>query len=89
MKVKAFGKTRTKTKRRDKNLPFRKRVCRFCKNKIKVIDYKDVKFLESFINEKGKMNSTRFTGNCARHQRRVAEAVKRARFMSLIPYMVY
>jgi len=91
MKVKAFNKTRgkSKIKRRDRNLPFRKRVCRFCKNKIKSIDYKDIKLMESFIMEKGKINSTRFTGNCARHQRRVAEAIKRARFMSLIPYVSY
>jgi small subunit ribosomal protein S18 len=89
MKVKTFSKTRSKTKRRERNMPFRKRVCRFCKNKIKTIDYKDIKFLESFITEKGKINSTRFSGNCARHQRMVAEAVKRARFMSLVPYMVY
>jgi len=89
MKVKAFNKSRTKTKKRDKKFPFRKRVCRFCKNKVKSIDYKDIKLLEAFITEKGKINSTRFSGNCAKHQRRVAEAIKRARFMSLIPYMSY
>ena len=65
---------------------YRKRYCRFCKDKIKNIDFKDVKLLESFISERGKMNSTRFSGNCAKHQRRMSQAIKRARFISLLPY---
>ncbi len=84
---------RLKTKRDVKNkkkgslLPARKRYCRFCTGKVKVIDYKDVKLLESFIKERGKIVSRRFSGNCARHQRRISEAIKRARFISLIPYV--
>ncbi|MCX5712358.1 MAG: 30S ribosomal protein S18 [Candidatus Omnitrophica bacterium] len=65
---------------------FRKRYCRFCKDKIKNIDFKDIKLLEGFISERGKMNSPRYSGNCAKHQRRIAQAIKRARYISLIPY---
>lgn len=67
----------------------RKKICRFCANKVKTIDYKDVKLLESFIKERGKMVSCRLSGNCAKHQRILAEAVKKARFMSLLPYVRY
>jgi small subunit ribosomal protein S18 len=65
----------------------RKRFCRFCVNKVKTIDYKDTKLMESFITEKGKILSRRISGNCARHQRRIAEAIKRSRFISLVPYV--
>jgi len=80
-------KTKRITKKRDKFLVFRKRVCRFCTNKVKTIDYKDVKLLEAFVTEKGKINSRRYTGNCAKHQRVVTEAIKKARFISLLPYV--
>ncbi|MCX5697865.1 MAG: 30S ribosomal protein S18 [Candidatus Omnitrophica bacterium] len=65
---------------------FKKRFCRFCADKTKVIDYKDVRLLESFIKERGKIVSSRFSGNCAKHQRRVAEEIKKARFLALVPY---
>ncbi len=64
----------------------RKRFCRFCKDKVNYIDYKDLHILEKMINERGKMLSRRSTGNCAGHQRIVARAVKRARYLSLIPF---
>ncbi|MDD5246528.1 MAG: 30S ribosomal protein S18 [Candidatus Omnitrophica bacterium] len=67
-------------------LSFKKRTCRFCSGRVKGIDYKDVKLLENFIRERGKIVSSRISGNCAKHQRRLAEAVKCARFISLIPY---
>jgi small subunit ribosomal protein S18 len=67
-------------------LPMRKRTCRFCADKTRVIDYKDIKLLESFVKERGTIVSTRGTGNCAKHQRRITEAIKRARFLSLVPY---
>jgi small subunit ribosomal protein S18 len=73
-------------KKKDARLTPRKRVCRFCADKTIVIDYKDVRRLEYFITDRGKIVSTRFSGNCAKHQRRVAEAIKRARFVSLLPY---
>lgn len=75
------------TKKRDMLLPPRKRFCRFCVDKVKFIDYKDIKRLEAFIKERGKIVSSRFSGNCAKHQRRVAEAIKKARFISLLPYV--
>ncbi len=64
----------------------RKKFCRFCADKTSQIDYKDFKKMESFITERGKILSSRISGNCARHQRRIAEAIKKARFLSLIPY---
>lgn len=78
-----------KTKRRDKGLLTRKKFCRLCVNKTKALDYKDIKTLESFVRERGKIVSSRISGNCAKHQRMVAEAIKKARFLSLLPYMRY
>ncbi len=80
-------KTRKIIKKKKSSLLMRKRFCRFCVNKVKTIDYKDVRTLESFIKERGKIVSSRISGNCARHQRRLAEAIKRARFISLLPYV--
>lgn len=74
-------------KKQDKFLIMRKRTCRFCANKAKAIDYKDVRTLESLIKERGKILSSRISGNCAKHQRMLTEAIKRARFVSLIPYV--
>ena len=68
-------------------LSMRRKVCRFCKDKVRVIDYKDVKSLESFIKERGRMVSARATGNCAKHQRQVTKAIKRARHIGLLPYV--
>jgi len=80
-------KTKVTTRKSDKFLLTRRRVCRFCANKVKAIDYKDVKLLEAFIREKGKIVSSRISGNCAKHQRVVAEEIKKARFISLLPYV--
>ena len=80
------GRTKkTFTKKRD-SLLTKKRFCRLCMDKTKAVDYKDVRRLEAFITERGKMASSRISGNCAKHQRLVAEAIKKARFISLIPY---
>jgi small subunit ribosomal protein S18 len=87
VKTKTFTKTRTAVKKRDIHLVTRKRFCRFCVDKVKSIDYKDIKRLEAFITERGKILSSRISGNCAKHQRRIAEAIKKARFISLIPYI--
>jgi small subunit ribosomal protein S18 len=73
-------------KKRDVLATTRKRFCRLCVDKVKTIDYKDAKRLEAFIKERGKILSTRISGNCAKHQRMVAEAIKKARFISLLPY---
>lgn len=81
------GKTgKMVSKKRDAHMITRKKFCRFCVEKIKDIDYKDFKRLEAFIKDRGKIVSSRYTGNCAKHQRRIAEAIKKARFVSLLPY---
>lgn len=83
--AKAGARGKIAIKKRD-HLVLRKRFCRFCTDKVKSIDYKDVKRLEAFITERGKIVPSRNSGNCAKHQRRIAEAIKKARFISLIPY---
>lgn len=73
--------------KKEKFLPARKKFCRFCADKTKsTINYKDVKRLEMFIKERGKIVSSRISGNCARHQRVLVKALKQARFLSLLPY---
>ncbi len=72
-------------KRPVKKMP-RKKVCIFCVEKVDELDYKDVAKLRKFITEKGKILPRRMSGVCAKHQRMVATAVKRARTMALIPY---
>ncbi|MBR6027555.1 MAG: 30S ribosomal protein S18 [Clostridia bacterium] len=64
----------------------RRKVCSFCVDKIPYIDYKDVNRLRRFINERGKILPCRMTGNCAKHQRQLSEAIKRARIIALLPY---
>lgn len=66
----------------------RRKVCRFCADKISEIDFKQVQLLRSFTTDRGKMLSSRMTGNCARHQRMLARAIKRARNISLLPYVL-
>ena len=65
----------------------RKKVCVMCANKDYVLDYKNPEQLKKFINEKGKILPRRMTGACAKHQRHIAQQVKYARFMALIPYV--
>ncbi len=65
----------------------KKKYCRFKKNKIRYIDYKDVDFLVRFVNEQGKILPRRLTGNSLKWQRRVATAVKRCRQIALMPYV--
>ena len=65
----------------------RKNVCTFCVDKATEIDYKDVAKLRKFITEKGKIVPRRMSGVCAKHQRLLAEAIKRARVMALLPYV--
>lgn len=66
----------------------RRKVCHFCANKIEDIDYKDVNTLRKYTSERGKILPRRISGTCARHQRMVTTAVKRARFIALLPYTV-
>lgn len=65
----------------------RDKYCRFRKNRIKYIDYKDANFLLQFVNEQGKILPRRITGTSLKYQRKVAQAVKRARHLALLPYV--
>ena len=64
----------------------RKKVCYFCANHVDYIDYKDVDLLKRYISEKGKILPRRVTGTCAKHQRTLTVAIKRARIMGLLPF---
>lgn len=66
----------------------RKKVCVFCAEKIDDIDYKDVEKLRKYVSDKGKILPRRVTGACAKHQRAITAAVKRARTIALLPYTV-
>ncbi len=62
------------------------KACQFCKDGVKAIDYKDTNLLRKFISDRGKIRARRVTGNCTRHQRDIAMAVKNAREVALLPY---
>lgn len=64
----------------------RRKVCRFCADKTLAVDYKDVRTLQSFITEGGKIVPSRTSGNCAKHQRQLSVAIKRARVIALLPF---
>jgi small subunit ribosomal protein S18 len=85
---KGKGKGKDKGKRRDRgnNLFKRKKFCRFTAEKVKQIDYKDIDVLKDFIQENGKLMPARITGTKARYQRQLSTAIKRARFLALLPY---
>ena len=82
------GKGKDKGKRRDRgnNLFKRKKFCRFTAEKVKQIDYKDIDVLKDFIQENGKLMPARITGTKARYQRQLSTAIKRARYLALLPY---
>lgn len=65
---------------------YRRKVCKFCADSSLTIDYKDIKNIRYFITERGKITPCRISGNCARHQRLLALAIKRARNIALLPY---
>ena len=65
----------------------KRRICSFCVEKAKIIDYKDASKLTAFISDRGKIEPRRKTGTCARHQRALALAIKRARHLALLPYV--
>ena len=64
----------------------RRKVCKFCADKIDYVDYKDVKLISQFVPERGKILPRRMFGTCAEHQRKLTEAVNRARHLALLPY---
>ncbi len=88
----AFGKGKGKgkdRKRDDKgNRPLfkRRKFCRFTAEKIKEVDYKDIEILKDFVNENGKIIPARITGTKTHYQRQLSTAIKRARFLALLPY---
>lgn len=84
-----FRKTEGRERDRDKDLfprEARKKICRFCHDKVtmQAIDYKDLTRLSKFITDRGRVLSRRISGTCARHQRKVAQALRRARFLALL-----
>jgi small subunit ribosomal protein S18 len=66
----------------------RRKICRFCADKQVMIDYKDPQTLKYFITDRGKIVPRRISGNCAKHQRKVSLAIKRARMIALMPFAV-
>ncbi len=64
-----------------------KKICRFTQNNVKYIDYKDVKLLQRYVNDQGKIIPKRITGTAAKYQRELSVAIKRARQMALLPYV--
>ena len=71
----------------NRNRRSRTKVCAFCVDKIAQIDYKDVPRLRRFLSERGKIIPRRVTGTCARHQRQLTTAIKRARHLAFLPYV--
>ena len=84
-KGKAKGKD-GKRRERGNNLFKRRKFCRFTADKVEWIDYKDIETLKDFVNETGKIIPARITGTAAGYQRQLSEAIKRARFLALLPY---
>ena len=78
---------RSETPMRRRTVRRRKKVCVFCADKNAVIDYKDVNRLKKFVSERGKILPRRITGNCAKHQRALTVAIKRARHIAIMPYV--
>ncbi len=81
------GKSGAPKKSKPKRMFHRRKVCRFCADSSIVIDYKDVRTLKYFISERGKIIPRRITGTCAKHQRSLTTAIKRARTIALLPYI--
>ena len=79
-------KKKDKDKKRPAREEFQKRKCNLCKRHATSVDYKETELLERFITDRGKTISSRITGNCAKHQRQVMRAIKRARVIGLLPY---
>jgi small subunit ribosomal protein S18 len=65
----------------------KKKVCRFCQEKVDEIDYKDIGRIRRYITPRGKIISSKQTGTCAKHQRQLAKAIKRARFVGFLPFV--
>ncbi len=86
MAKRKLGKERIVRSNRPKYVPKRK-VCAFCAEKVNTIDYKNAEKLRNFISDRAKIAPRRRTGTCAKHQRTLAIAIKRARHLALLPYV--
>ncbi len=86
VKARLRARARKKARKGRKRMFQRRKVCRFCADKKIEIDYKEPKTLRLFISETGKVTPRRISGTCAKHQRKLATAIKRARHIALLPY---
>ena len=86
MKARMRARARKKARKAKKKMFQRRKVCRFCADKKLAIDYKEAKTLRLFISETGKVTPRRISGTCAKHQRKLALQIKRARQIALLPY---
>ena len=84
----AYGKDRSDSPMKRRGGRRRKKVCVFCAEKVENIDYKDVARLRKFVSERSKILPRRVTGTCAKHQRELTDAIKRARHVALMPYTI-
>ncbi len=79
--------TQQPARRRGRRFLFRRRkFCKFCEAKVPMIDYKDLRTLQNYIPERGKILPRRVSGTCAKHQRELGAAIKRARMLALLPF---
>ncbi|MBT3514349.1 MAG: 30S ribosomal protein S18 [Nitrospina sp.] len=79
-------KTRNKVSKSTRKKTFTQKICRFCADKVSSIIFYDIKSLKPLISERGKIIPSRISGNCAKHQRAVTTAIKRARCIALLPF---
>jgi small subunit ribosomal protein S18 len=86
VKARLRARARKKARKGKKRMFQRRKVCRFCADKKLLLDYKEAKTLRLFISETGKVTPRRISGTCAKHQRQLALAIKRARQIALLPY---
>jgi small subunit ribosomal protein S18 len=86
VKARLRAKARKKARKAKKRMFVRRKVCRFCADKKLLLDYKEPKTLRLFITETGKVTPRRISGTCAKHQRKLAVQIKRARQIALLPY---
>ena len=77
---------KTNERKRERREYMRKKVCRFCTDSKLRIDYKDFRLLRSFLTERGRIVPRRISGNCAKHQRELTSAIKRARHVAMLPF---
>jgi len=79
--------TKFKKKGSKKRPIFRRKECKFCVEKLPTVDYKETQLLYKYLSDRGKIISSRISGNCAKHQRKVAKAIKRSRMVGLLPFV--